>query len=163
MKRSFILMAAMLGVAPVVNTHAFQCYITVMKGNCWKNFNVKIDVIDDETQQHVVPTIDLNKETMWQRKPFECQPRQAFNYLASYTPPIWQDNQGKQYPSKRIWYMPEKIKPKVGAWEIPLCFPTDFSSVPLPPNADDLCTCDKVRQSIPPLPPVEMDKPQPNP
>ena len=122
---------------------AFQCYLTVAKDPCWSDYNVTVKVYDYASKKKIVPDLLLPKGKQWVREAFQCQPKQGFYYQATYSPNIWNDKQASVFTSKRIWYLPEKINPKKEvAWNIPICYQTDFASVPLPPRAKGNCRCD---------------------
>lgn len=133
------------------NALAFQCYFTPMKGDCWKDYDVTIHLIDYSKQKDIVPPITLEKKTMWKRVPFDCNPKDSLIYTASFKPAIWKSQKDTVYKAKRIWFLPDKINKGIIAWNVPLCFPTAFSQVPIPPKADSDCSC-SVQKSIPDIP-----------
>jgi hypothetical protein len=123
------------------NLFAFPCYITLMKQNCWKGYAVSVKIADAETTKDLV-TAKVAEDAAWSRTQFACEPHQTLYFVAQYAPAIWQGEEDKTFAAKRNWFLPEKITPEVVAWNINLCFPTDFSSVPLPPNIGNDCRCD---------------------
>lgn len=126
-----------------VQTYAFKCYVTVVKDNCWIDYNVTVQIFDDVSKKQVVPEVLIPKGKQWKRNSFECQAKQGLYYQATFTPVIWSGQKPQTYSSKRIWYLPEKIdKETEVAWNIPICYGNDFSSVPLPPAVSGNCQCD---------------------
>ncbi len=132
---------------------AFKCYITMMKSACWKDYNLHVNIKDAVTHKKIIATINLNKGELWKRKPFVCNPKQGLIYDVTYDPYIWESQKDKIYHTKRIWFLPAKIKPGVTAWNVPICFPKAFSDVPILPNVDKSCNCESVKTDIPPIPP----------
>jgi hypothetical protein len=131
--------------------YAFQCFLTLAKDSCWSNYDINVTVIDASNNQEVA-TVNLPKGKAWGRQSFSCQPAQEFFYQATYRPVFWQSEMGKIYKSIRYWSLPGVIGPKDTAWNIPVCYPADFATVPLPPDALGNCSCDW--SSIPaPTPP----------
>ncbi|MDX2346258.1 MAG: hypothetical protein QNK11_05260 [Legionella sp.] len=140
------------------NAMAFPCFITVMKGSCWKDYNVKVDVFDAEDNENnkILMHVDIPKGKSWARKAFEAKPKQRFVLRATFKPAFWKDEAGVKYQAKKYWLLPEKIDAKTIAWNVDACFPADFSSVPMPPDAGQNCACDK--QKVTPLTQKEMEE-----
>ncbi|RMX04474.1 hypothetical protein [Legionella jordanis] len=132
---------SIFGLLASTQLFAFPCFFTLAKDSCWTNYEVKVVVIDSNTNEPAV-TIDLPKGKSWARARYECQPAQSFYYEATYQPVFWQSEIGKKYMSIRYWSMPGSIGPKEVAWNIPICFPSNFSAVPFPPDATGNCSCD---------------------
>lgn len=130
---------------------AYDCYLTGILGPCWKNYVVTIKVLDNDTDK-TLATITIPKGKLWAREKITCVPRQAFLYQASFTPKIWKDNPKNVYGAISIYHTPEKFQDNTTGFIVPICFPRDFSEVPLPPDAKSLCDCKTVIPSIPPLP-----------
>ncbi|KTD47744.1 hypothetical protein [Legionella quateirensis] len=120
---------------------SFTCFYTLAKDNCWTNYDVTVDVID-ATNLKKVFSLTVPKGKSWGRTEFTCTKAQSLLYYARYAPVFWQSEQGKTYPALRNWTLPGKINPGDLAWTIPVCFPADFSQVPLPPDAEGNCKCD---------------------
>ena len=78
----------------------------------------------------------------WDRKTFECTPEENLIYIARFSPVFWESDKGKTYQGLRNWFLPGTINPGDRAWTIPVCYPADFSQVPLPPKRDNNCKCD---------------------
>jgi len=146
--KKWILVVAAMAMAP--NALAFKCYITFMKGKCWSNYDVSIAAMDGDTKKLLTST-ELKKDTFWKRTTFDCKPRQAIAFSAKYTPKIWKTNKQTHYDTKQMVYLPVKVKKDESAWEIPICFSTKFSEVPIPPTAKDLCDC-SFEKDIPKIP-----------
>lgn len=128
---------------------AFTCFFTLAKDSCWTNYDVTVNVIDASTSKSVVK-IAVPKGTAWGRVKFNCTPAQQFLYKATYQPVFWQSEIGKIYSSKRYWSLPGAIGKNETAWNIPVCFPSDFSEIPLPPTATGNCKCDLTKIPAPP-------------
>jgi hypothetical protein len=122
--------------------HAVECYITLIKDQCWKDYQVHLNIIDMSTHTNQLE-IDLPKGEMWTRKKFDCQPGQIFNKSASFSPAIWQGDEQKEFASSAKINLPPSA-PKEGAiWSIDICFPEGFSKVPTPVKDVGHCGCDK--------------------
>ncbi len=120
---------------------SFTCYYTLVKDNCWTNYDVSVDVIDASNTNKVF-SLTVPKGKSWGRVEFSCTAAQSLLYYSRYSPVFWQSEKGKTYPALRNWTLPGKINPGDLAWTIPVCFPADFSQVPLPPDAKGNCKCD---------------------
>ena len=122
---------------------AFKCYVTAMKDSCWDDYDVTIKVMNSATKKELASDIVLKKGALkWQRVSFDCEPQESLYYSATFTPEIWEGGAGKVYYSQRYWNLPKAIKKGELAWNINLCFPKEFSQVPLPPNVSGQCKCD---------------------
>ncbi len=120
---------------------AFPCYFTLAKDSCWKNYDVQVVVTDAQTNKTII-TVDVPKGQLWARQAFSCQPAQKFIYSATFKPIFWHSEVGKTYMALRYWSLPSSISKDQSAWNIPVCFPADFSAVPFPPDANGNCKCD---------------------
>lgn len=130
-----------LGLLFTTPLWSFTCYFTLAKDSCWSNYNVSVDVMDDNAGK-VLTTVNVPAGTQWVREKFTCQPAQKLMYRARFTPVFWQNDVGKTYSADRFWFMPGTINPGDTAWNLPVCFPANFSEVPLPPDAKGNCKCD---------------------
>jgi hypothetical protein len=139
----------LLGLALSNLTWAFKCYYTLAKDSCWTPYNVSVTVSDGSTATDLF-TVTIPAGQQWVRKEFECSKTQALKYIATFTPIFWESGKGKTFPALRAWYLPGKINSGDSAWEIPVCYPKDFSNVPLPPDAKGNCACD-----FSPIPPIK--------
>lgn len=120
---------------------SFKCFYTLAKDSCWKDYNVSVEVTDSNTLKKLF-TVDIPAGTMWVRKEFTCTASQGFLYVAKFTPSFWESEKDKPYPALRNWTLPSQINPGDLAWTLSVCFPGDFSQVPLPPKARGNCQCD---------------------
>ena len=142
-----------VGISAVLasaQSFSFPCYLTLAKDSCWTNYDVTVIVTDANTNQQLV-SLNIPKGQSWTRQPFSCEPKQKLMYQATFEPTIWEGQEGKKYMALRYWFMPEAIKADQSAWEIPVCFPADFSEVPLPADATANCQCNF--KDIPAIPP----------
>ncbi len=139
--------ALLLGCFMFFQAHAFQCFLTLVKDSCWTNYNVNV-VITNASTGKAITDVNVYLGKSWNRVQFECQPGETLSFSASFTPVFWQSDQGKVYPGFHDWTLP--LKPAKGetAWNITLCYPEQFSEVPLPPTAGNSCKCNK--EDIPP-------------
>lgn len=129
---------------------SFLCYITLVKDNCWKDYSVTVDITNSATGG-VMTTISVPKGEAWFRQTFECEPNQKLMYIATFSPVFWEKDIGKNYHALNFWSLPTEINPGDSAWNVSVCYPADFSSVPTPPQATADCKCDFA--SIPIIPP----------
>ena len=123
-----------------------------MKSKCWQKHNVHIKVIDNVTANLVVKQITIPKDKLWVRKEFDCQPKQGLIYESRFDPYIWKTDQDKVYNTKLIWFLPKKVQKKIAAWNIPICFPTNFLDVPILPDVATHCDCESTAKEIPAIP-----------
>ncbi|MCX7117423.1 MAG: hypothetical protein NTW94_05905 [Legionellales bacterium] len=140
-----ILMSLVLGVSSL-QIQAFPCYITVVKDSCWTKYDVTVTV--SHVGKPVVSVLVPNGQS-WARQTFECEPKEAISFTSTFLPVIWQSDAGKVYSAQHAWALPEAIGQGDRAWNIPICYPADFSEVPLPPDAGQNCKCDM--KSVPPI------------
>jgi hypothetical protein len=128
---------------------AVSCYVTVVKGSCWvEKFSVTVKVVDVVSKQELSKvTIPAGKS--WERASFACNPGQQLQYLANYSPKIWDGDVEKIFESKRFTTLPLELKPTDLAWNIPICFSDDFKEVTNILTGDGKCGCDF--KSVPPL------------
>ena len=137
---------------------AFTCYLTVMKSPCWKDFNINIHAKDQANNKQLVKAQALDKNKFWNRVKFDCNPKQALIFYAKFNPTIWEDAKDKSYFGKHMWYLPYAVDPEISAWNIPICYPVDFTDVPIPPSGNGNCNCDEVAKNIPPIPKAIISK-----
>ena len=136
---------------------AFKCYITLMKSQCWNKHKVNFRVMDNLTEQNILEGIHLDDGKMWVRKEFECNTVQGLVPKVRFTPHLWDSEKDREFSTKRVWFLPLTIEKNAQAWNVPICFPTDFASVPIPPTADRECTCEDIKEQVPPLAPPVPD------
>ena len=129
---------------------AFPCFVTVIKTACWKDYEVTVKVTDPATNRQWADASLPANGKLWARTQFECKPAQSLHFSAQFAPQIWQARANQVYPATRDWFLPEEITPEVTAWNINVCFPTDFDAVPAPLTTLDRCFCDA--HAIPAIP-----------
>lgn len=134
-------------------TWAIDCYYTLAKDSCWTNYNVSVDVIDSETNS-LLTTVTVPKGKQWTRQIFDCKPSQKLMYKARFDPIFWSGDKDKTYSAQRYWLLPDVVNPGDSAWDVSVCYPSDFSLVPLPPTATANCLCDFTL--IPVIPPKQI-------
>lgn len=120
---------------------SFDCYFTLVKDNCWTKYSVSVEVIDANTTKPIV-TVAIPAGETWVREQFACHPRQKIAYKARYSPEIWQGDANKTFSGQKFLELPDTITPDQKAWNISICYPKQFLSVPLPPDVAGNCTCE---------------------
>lgn len=144
MRRIFML----IGILYFANLHAFTCFFSFVKDSCWKDYAVTVVATDILTGKEVV-TVTIDKGQMWSRKEFTCHSSQSFEFISTFTPVIWDKDAGKKYPGKSSWTLPAKIDEGKTAWNLTVCFPKEFSEVPVPPTSGSECKC--MGDTLPPV------------
>ncbi|MBN9231523.1 MAG: hypothetical protein BGO90_09395 [Legionella sp. 40-6] len=133
---------------------AITCYYTLAKDNCWLRYNVSVEVMDAISAQ-TLTTVTVPAGESWTRVTFPCKTNgQKLMYRARFTPSIWESEKGKIYSAKNFWSLPSAVNPGDSAWNVSVCFSSDFSEVPLPPEAVNTCKCDFSK--IPVIPPKSL-------
>ena len=127
-----------------------QCTMTLVKASCWKDFDVTMNVYSSENDKLLV-SVSAPKSTSFGRATFECKPMQSLSMTSTYSPVIWDADKGKVYKAIRFWVLPREEPPEGTIWEVKVCFPKQFSDVPLPQGDVNNCTCDM--SALPPLKP----------
>ena len=131
---------------------AFPCVLTLGKSRCWNDYAVTVTILNADKN----PNVELAKITIpkdgptWQRKAFTCTPGEKIMYSATFEPTIWEHGKGAVYMAKHLQILPSTPAPDQKAWEVRVCYPTDFAGLPRP-AATGNCNCDF--KDIPPLPP----------
>ncbi len=125
---------------------AFPCFVTLVKDSCWIQYDVIIDVLD-AVNDRILLTVTLPKGKKWSRESFEAEKGQQFMLRAHFEPAFWEADEGVRYFAKRYWSLPKEVQGETVAWNVGACFPEDFASVPMPPDAGPDCKCD--RREIP--------------
>lgn len=150
MKR-IVVLPAILSVALGFSTQAsaFTCFLTLLKGSCWTDYDVTVNMSNATTGKPVL-TLSVPKGKSYGRQKFTCDAGEEFNYTATFSPIFWQADKGKVFKGKRTWLLPESIKEGDTAWNITLCYPDEFAETPLPPTATSNCQCSS--KGIPPVP-----------
>lgn len=119
---------------------AVQCYFTIAKSDCWKDYDVDVTIMDTNTEE-VVQTAHIAKNSPYTRVNFECNPKQIFSVYAQFSPTIWTQDKNKKYSGVRFWAMPETAPQPGTIWGIDICYPTQFSDLPLPKTTISDCSC----------------------
>ncbi|WP_058535751.1 hypothetical protein [Legionella saoudiensis] len=133
---------------------AITCYYTLAKDNCWLKYDVTVEVMDAVSAK-VLTSITVPAGQAWGRVTFPCETNgQKLMYRARYSPIFWESEKGKVYSAKNYWSLPNEIKSGDSAWNVSVCYPTDFAAVPLPPEATNNCQCDF--STIPAIPPKQL-------
>lgn len=140
LKRYWLLGLALSMILMTQRVMAFPCFITISKDSCWTSYTVMVDVLDGKTQ-NIITTITIPKGESWSRARFDANPEQVFMLRAKFEPAFWKSEEGKQYYAKRYWLLPKQVEDNMKAWHISICYPENFSGVPLPPGAHSKCTC----------------------
>ncbi|MEE9452204.1 MAG: hypothetical protein V3V61_05545 [Gammaproteobacteria bacterium] len=117
-----------------------SCYVKFMKAQCWTEQRVTlhfIEAIEFEGKDKI--TLPANKFSV--RHKFKCDDYDTITFATNFAPPIWEGEEDSWYQSKQVFAVP-KDQPTDEDWEISLCFPYDFSSVPDIPDSDlQACQC----------------------
>lgn len=120
---------------------AFPCYLTVVKDNCWTNYDVTVTMSNLQTNAKVSNVL-VPKGKSWERQQFTCDAGQTLTYYATFQPVIWENQANTAYKAVSFWTLPTTIGAHDLAWNLTACFPRDFSSTPTPINATGNCSCD---------------------
>ncbi len=123
-----------------MQAHAFKCYFTMVKGECWKPYDLTVDVSNAGTGKHKL-TVLIPEGDLWVREEFECNAEETLALVAKFSPIFWAGQEDKTYAGKRYWKLPDAIKPDETGWNVTVCFPKYFSDVPTPPDANTNCEC----------------------
>ncbi len=132
------------------NAHAFTCFLTMIKDNCWLKYNLTVNIIDAANGK-VIGTVIVPTDTPWARQKFTCQAQQKLMFQAQFNPVFWKNDEGKTYNATNYWTLPNEVKKDETAWNLNVCYPKQFAEVPFPPEGTDNCQCDT--SNIPPVPP----------
>ncbi len=141
MKKNFKIIGFFVMMLTSPNLLAFKCYLTVMKDSCWANYSTTVAVKDAQTHQTYARII-IGEGSTWGRQSFNCDPGQELMFEASFFPVFWKSDEGKTYQGMHFWKLPESTTDKEVAWNISLCFSSQFAEVPFPPDAKGNCHCD---------------------
>ena len=141
----------LLGVFFVpVQSQAFPCFLTLVKDNCWANYDVNVDVTNATTGQSIM-SINAPHGQSWARQAFNCQPSDKLSLKANYTPTIWATDKDTSYLGGHFLMLPDAVKSGDTAWNVNVCFSADFLDVPVPPTSNGKCQCSM--DKIPAIPP----------
>lgn len=141
MNRNQRIFIGILSVLCFSSSWGMTCYYTLVKDNCWTQYNVRVEVTDAVTFK-ALTTVAVPAGTSWTREAFSCTPGQKLFYKARFSPPIWESDKDKVYSAITYWSLPSEIKSGETAWNISVCYPASFSDIPLPPDAAGNCRCD---------------------
>ena len=133
-----------------IQSHAFVCYVTMVKDNCWTNYNLTVDVTDASSSA-VATTIVVPAGQSWGRKQFACNAGQTLALSAQFSPVFWRTDVNKVFPAQRFWRLPDNIESGITGWNVTVCYPKWFADVPMPPGASVNCACNT--DNIPPIAP----------
>lgn len=128
---------------------AFTCYFTLVKDSCWTNYDVTVSVLDARANKELVK-LTVPKGTQWLRQAFDCEAGMTLMHKATFEPSFWESEKGRVYSSLNFLTLPDTVPKATAAWDLPICFPEKFSSVPLPPDAIGHCQCNM--NAVPPVP-----------
>lgn len=123
-------------------TWSIQCFFTLVKDNCWLDYDVTVNVTDAITSKPVLTITVPKGKKSWERKTFDCQPLQSLDFVAKFSPIFWESDKGKTFKGKRTWTLPVHMEKGDTAWNITVCYPEQFTAIPLPPTAGSNCACD---------------------
>lgn len=140
----------LLGACVSFQIQAFPCFLTMVKDNCWANYNLTVVVTNAATGK-LITTVIVPQGQSWTRQQFTCQPADTLSLSATFTPVFWENDKGKIYAAQHNWTFPQTIAAGDTAWNINVCYPLEFAEVPLPPEAGSNCKCDM--DNIPPVKP----------
>lgn len=146
--RRFIVI--LFGLSFSMKMYAFPCFLTMVKDQCWDKYTITINVMNSKKDESIMNVI-IPQGQSWVRQPFDCEPAESITLHAQFSPVFWEKDEGKIYSGIHDWQLPESIKKDEKAWNITVCYPKDFSAVPLPPEAKSQCGC--IRDNIPPVEP----------
>ncbi len=130
--------------------YAFPCFITLVKDDCWTNYDLTVDVKNASTGK-VVVSIIVPQGQSWTRQSFACQPKDRLSLEAAFTPIIWASDAGVKYAAKHDRILPDAITAGDTAWNINICYSDEFNNVPVPPESNGHCKCSL--ENIPAIPP----------
>lgn len=109
----------------------------------------------DALSAKVLTTATVPAGKSWTRVTFPCETNgQKLMYRAQFSPSIWDSEKGKVYMAKNYWSLPNGVNEGDSAWNVSVCYPSDFSEVPMTPEATGSCACDF--SSIPEIPPKKL-------
>lgn len=144
------LLSISLGLCISAYAQAFPCFLTMVKDSCWTNYNLTVNVTNATTGK-LITTVIVPQGQSWARQQFNCQPADTLSLSATFMPVFWESDTDKTYPAQHNWTFPQTIAAGDTAWNINVCYPAEFSEVPLPPDASGNCACDV--KNIPPVKP----------
>tara|TARA_B110000879_G_C11009438_1_gene446420 strand:- start:313 stop:735 length:423 start_codon:yes stop_codon:yes gene_type:complete len=129
-----------------------------MKSDCWNKHRVKFKIVDNLSEKTIIDNIHLDNDKLWVRKEFVCKAAQGLVPKVTYSPYVWESEKDTEFATKRVWFLPVNINKDIEAWNVPICFPSDFATVPILPTVNRECDCNNTKALVTPLP-----KPKPRP
>lgn len=144
------ILTILLSAGISLSAHAIPCFLTMVKDSCWTNYNLSVKVTDASTGKQIT-TVTVPQGKSWAREEFDCRPAETLSLVATFAPVFWADDEGKTYAAQHNWKLPETVTKGDTAWNITMCYPKEFSEVPLPPEASGNCQC--ITDNIPPVKP----------
>lgn len=130
----------LLGFSSSLVARPFDCDIRLTKSNCWYDREVRVQVINGANLEvETMHTISADKKYLV--IPLNCNKVHRFTLKAAFDPPIWDDDKGRWFNSQRMWVVPNFIPVEQKQWVAEVCFPDDFSGVPLPLEDFTQCEC----------------------
>lgn len=121
---------------------ALECYITIVKASCWKNYDLTVTVNNAETGMKL-GEITVYEGRLWGREKFDCTPGITLSLEAGFSPEIWSGDNERVFKATRFWKLPKKpTNAEALGWNVTVCYPKWFSDVPTPPDASAKCECD---------------------
>lgn len=133
---------------------AFSCHITIVKDNCWTDYNLTVSVTDASNGNELVKIL-VPKGESWGRKTFTCDKGQTLAMSAQFDPVFWAEDANKNFLGQRYWKLPDQIENGVSGWNVTVCYPKWFANVPTPPKSTSHCRCNT--DNLPALPPAQIN------
>lgn len=143
----------LFGLFISTQTYAFHCYLTMVKGACWKPYDLTVDLSDADSGK-VIKTILVPADQAWIRQEFDCKPGSTLAVEAKFSPVFWDGDDEKTFKGQRYWKLPDVKKEDETGWNVIICFPKQFADVPSPPEASN-CGC--FFDNIPKIEPRKRD------
>ena len=148
MKYTILLLSLLMST----QVQAIKCYLTMVKGNNWKSYDLTVDLLDGSGKKKLTSLIA--EGDLWSRDEFDCKPGETLSFEAKFAPVFWEGQEDKSYKGKHFRTLPNAIQPGESGWNLTLCFPKDFLEVPSPPDANTNFKCDL--ESIPKIEPKKL-------
>lgn len=132
-------------------TLAINCYLTMVKGDCWISYDLTVDILDAHTAK-AIKTVVVPANQAWIRQEFDCKPGDKIAFEAKFSPVFWEGDDDKTFKGQRHWKLPDVIKKGETGWNVPVCFPEHFADVPAPPTGNSNCHCNftNIPKVVPP-------------
>lgn len=133
MKRPVVGMCLLLVSLSGLAQTSIPCQIELGRGNCWKNHDVTLYVL-----QRLGTQWDTSKLVMSKTDPLvkvysmRCKANHQLTLKASFLPAVWSGSEGEQYKARSVWNVPQQLPEGQVSWKIRVCFSTDFRETPTP-------------------------------